>query len=362
MRTAKGTTRKGFTVLEVLVAITIFSIVSLVIFTVFGTAIRSRDIGQREIRMIEDARFAMDTIERDITNIFFRDETAYNVAISRLIEEMEMDRLRAEADGNWDSFFQRWGNPDEDRREQNPEIGDPYKRGRVIDLQMMASNGSKTDDITFAILDSLTVGKPYRAWGLSRVSYSVDSGILLRKSETVETERRNTLGESLGRPDIPRVAKVAERVEEFKLSFAFWYDGTWYEAEDWDSTRRQTRNPRFILGSYENEWLGRTADLRDSVRDNPGELLPGDDGWNEYINDLRSEPLDRLPAYIRVRLTLHGKDNEARKETFERILRVPAAEETYVPIEMLDERGVESERELRDQRYRRIFPGMAGDY
>jgi prepilin-type N-terminal cleavage/methylation domain-containing protein len=360
--TRTGHTRRGFTVLEVLVAVTVFAIVSVVVFSVFRSAIRSQEIGDRETKMLERARFAMDTFERDISNIFFRDETSYNVFMSRMIEEMELDRLRAEADNNWDAFYAKWGDPNEDDDEVKPAIGDPYEKGRMIDLQMFAKDAGETDEISFAIVDPLQLGKPYRPWGLSRVNYTVDKGWLLRRSETVETERRSVLGENLGKQGIPQVTRLAEAVEEFDLSFAFWYDSTWYETGAWNSSQRQIRNPRFVLGNYDKEWLGRFDENNPRPQtdpNNPNAIQPGDEGWNEYINDLDSEPLDRLPSYIRLRLVLADPNNKARKQTFERIIHVPPADESYAAGEILSEEGRENERSLRDDRYLRIYPGVA---
>ncbi len=81
--------------LEVMVAVTIFSLISVIIFSVFRTSMRSHEIGVRESEQIQRARFIVDSLERDINNIFFRDETSYNVQITRLIEEFERIRLAA---------------------------------------------------------------------------------------------------------------------------------------------------------------------------------------------------------------------------------------------------------------------------
>ena len=353
--------RRGFTVLEVLVAVTIFAVISVVIFSVFRSAIRSQTVAHRETKMLERARFTMDTFEKDIQNIYFRDETSYNVNMARMIEEMEMDRLRAEAQGNWENFYNKYGNPYEDEDEQDPAVGNPYERGRMIDLQVVAQEGGETDEMTFARLHSLDEGVVYRPWGLARVTYNVDNGWLMRRSESVETEQRNVLGESLGRTTRPIITRLAGGVKQFNLSFGFWYDSTWYETEVWDSSNRQIRNPDYILGAHDDEWQDMDARERDGK--NLGTLQPGDEGWNEYINDLDTEPLDRLPAYIRVQIVLADPENEKRTQSYERIIRVVPSQETYsMTGHTLSEEGREIERNLRDQKYSRVFPGPVEYY
>lgn len=360
--------RSGFTVLEVLIAVTVFSLVGLVLFSVFSSAIRSQEVTERETRVLQQARFALDTLERDLTNVFFRDETSYNISISRMIEEMEEQRLVAETNGNWDEFYARYGNPYEDEDDQNPSIGNPWEKGIVIDLQMDGGGGGKTDTLTFAAYDPLDEGAPYRPWGLTRVEYRVDKEWLIRRSESVETERRDLLGESLGKKDIPSHSKLAEGVKEFDLQFGFWFDSTWYETEQWNSANRQIRNPRNVLGDYQEEWRTMARDGDSNVPQLPGRdndsgiLAPGMPGWEEYLNDLDNEPLDRLPAYVRVHLVVANPDGKGRSHTFQRVIRVPFAEETWLPDQMLNEEMREEERAQRDDRYVRVYPGAMEDY
>ncbi len=352
-----GATR-GFSVIEILVAATIFSLVSTVVFMVFRGAVRSQEVGVRETEIMQRARYTMSSLQRDTTNIFFRDETSYNVTISRLIEQMESERIRAEQTGDWQPFFDMYGDPDDPRTREAAAVGNPWEQGRVIDLQFQGTPGSNTDTVSFAVYSPLRLGSHYNSWGLSRVTYRVDNSILLRIEEPVEVNPRNIYGEVLERRQPPRIAKLAEGVEEFKLRYAFWYDHQWYETSDWSSTRRQTRNPRFILGDHGiGDDMGLGFDALQQGR-NDGQLRPGEPGWNEFLNDQRSEPLDRLPAYMRVHLGLTDPDDPGRIARFETVLRVYPSEETYAPMEeLLDERQREYERRVRDERYTPIYPG-----
>lgn len=340
--------RTAFTVIEVLVAVTIFAIVSTIIFTVFRSALRSQDAGDRGTQNIQRARFVADMIRRDMTNVFFRDETSYNVAITSMIENMEQLRLQAEETGDWAQFNSLYGDPADTESVDNASIGDPYDKGRIIDLQFKGADGGDLDTLTFATTYPLRVGALYRPWGLSRVTYRVDGSWLIRSADTIDTEKRDMYGDPVPKNSPPEFIKMAEGVVKFDLKYAFWFDNQWYEVDNWDSTTRQTRNPRYILGDYEDEVAAQ----------NPTQLAPGSPGWNASLNDQYSEPLDRLPAYIRVDVSFADKKNPRRVEAFESIIRLLPAEETYTPGTELDNDQRDEERTLRDQTYTPIQPGI----
>jgi prepilin-type N-terminal cleavage/methylation domain-containing protein len=343
--------QNGFTVIEILVAVTIFSVVSLVIFALFRTAVRAQQTADRETRLIQQARFAMDTIGKDIANVFFRDETAYNVALTRLIEEMEAARLQAESTNNWDNFYALYGDPSKEKKDQNPTIGDPYEKGRIIDLQMEG----KKNTLSFAVRSPFQIGGYYRPWGLARVEYRVSDGLLVRVARSVEAERRNIMGESVAERRIPEIARVAEGVQELELAYVFWFDNQWYETDTWNSANRQIRNPRYLIGNYEDKRLSTAAEGREGQAG--GSFGPGVPGFNDSLNDSRSEPLDRLPALIRVRLRMADKSTPTRVHAFEALFRVPTATETWVPLEELEKEIREEEEELRAQRFKVVYPG-----
>ena len=80
------------------------------------------------------------------------------------------------------------------------------------------------------------------------------------------------------------------------------------------------------------------------------------------MNDQYQEPLDRLPAAVRVELVLSDPENPSRKQTFQRIIRILAAEETYAPRGLLNEDERENERFLRDRKYQMIWPGALDEF
>jgi type II secretory pathway component PulJ len=344
--------RGAFTVLEILIAVTIFAILSLVIFALFRTAVQAQGSADRESRRIQQARFAMDTVGKDVANIFFRDETSYNVAITKLVEDMEAARLLAEESGDWETFYAAYGNPDDDDEDEKPTIGDPFEKGRIIDLQMQ---GTK-DTLSFVVQTPLRVGGYYRSWGLARVEYTIRDRVLVRTARGVETEQRNQLGERMNAIRIPEVAKLADGVEELELSYAFWWDNQWYEVDKWDSANRQIRNARYFLGTYDDENITLPADGENRERGD-AEFGPGAPGFNDSLNDSKGEPLDRLPQLIRVRVKMADEGGRGQAQTFEASYRVPTAIETWIPLAELSEDVREAEQELRDSEYTPIYPG-----
>jgi prepilin-type N-terminal cleavage/methylation domain-containing protein len=339
--------RSAFTLLEVMVAVTIFALVSLIIFTVFRSAIRSHEAGERGAENIQRARFAVDSLRKDSMNVFFRDETSYNIAMTSMIENMEQLRLQAEESGDWSQYDATYGDPSDPDSVENASIGSPFEKGRIIDLQFKGTDGGELDTLTFATQTPLKRGALYRPWGISRVTYKVDGDWLIRTSDTVETEKRDSYGEVIEKKGPAEFVKLADGVTSFDIKYAFWYDNQWYEADSWDSTARQIRNSRYILGEHDYE-----------TETNASGLQPGDAGWNRSLNDQYAEPLDRLPAYMRLHLVFADKKNPGRVEDYLAIIRLYGAEETYTPGPELNEEMREEERITRDDTYLPVYPGV----
>ncbi len=352
MRTGRTSPEKGFTLLEVLVAMTVFSLVVLAAYAVFNAAIRSERVGLREAEKMMRARYVFDSLERDLTNIVFRDETSYNVSITRLLEQMEEARLEAEETGDWEPFYAAYGDPAEDDDDEDPSVGNPYERGRLIDLQFLGEDQDHFDALSFSVVDAPRVGRRYRPYGITRVQYSIQDGVMVRSEDDIETEPRTIDGELLERPEPPEHAILAEGITEFDIRYAFWFDNQWYETDQWSSANRQVRNPRYYVGEHDFGFEDRP--------DNDFSLRPGDAGWNEYVNDLDSEPLDRLPAYLRIKLAVKDPGGTGRPSRFTRIIRLNPSLETWIPGTELDEDQRDDEREARDQYYSLILPGVSG--
>ena len=81
------TKKSGFTLLEVMVASTIGAFISLVAVGTLQTVIRSSEMADKNITAASEIRFALNTIERDLTN-FYRDENIENTELIGSVEEL----------------------------------------------------------------------------------------------------------------------------------------------------------------------------------------------------------------------------------------------------------------------------------
>jgi type II secretion system protein J len=81
------TRKSGFTLLEVMVASTIGAFISLIAVGTLQTIIRSSEMADKNITAASEIRFALNTIERDITNLY-HDENPENTLLIGSVEEL----------------------------------------------------------------------------------------------------------------------------------------------------------------------------------------------------------------------------------------------------------------------------------
>lgn len=336
--------------IEMILAATIFAIVTTAVFGVFRTGTRAYESSTRDSAVLQRARYVFDSLERDIAMVFYRDETSYNQANRALIEEYQRMMFQAEENDDWDEFERRFG-PREDR--DNPEgdpnyVGNPFERGKLIDLQFIGMDSGDGDGLTFAVQEPLGKGSRNLTWGLARVEYSVQSGVMIRGLETIEAAPRDWMGEVLPREEPPDYSILAEGVVAFNLRYGFWFDNQWYEVEGWESNGRTLRNATALMGTYdENEFANRSQAAG----------IDTTEAWNALLDDMENQPLNRLPAYVRAELVIADPKNPKRTSTFTRLFRVPGSQETWLPNMNLEDEEQEMEREVRDEIYVPVYPG-----
>jgi len=326
----------GFTVLELMMAITVFSLVSVAVFMVFKTGTETYAFSSRDAQTLQRARYVFDTVERDIRHIFYRPEDSYNrelqeeiTAFQEALERVEVGELEPR------EFEEMYG---EEGVKENP-----FERGRLIDLQMFGEDGGERDSLTFATQIPLREGEPYSMWGIARVHYSVDGDFLIRSRESVEAQPRTWTGEiDRSRAQEPTHTIVSRGVKKFDLSFGFWNDHQWFEAPFWSSNTRTFRSSGNILGEYEF----------DEDEENP----LGQTGNN--INPAQQQiPFDGLPTWVRLDVAIADPENDARLMHMSRIFRVPGSMETWVENQTLDEDQRDNEIRLREDEWIPVEPG-----
>ncbi len=270
--------RKGFTLLEVLIAATLFAIASSALFVTFRTGIRAWDAGHSMSEVFQTARVAQDVVVRDLNNIFYRTEEAYNQGFWT-----QMQMLIATRKTKMDPQFKTMTR---DQREsfQRSTPGFGVKLEDIpppIDLSFHGEDGDKLDTLEFARRQrSWESGMP-KDWGLRRIRYYVKDGVLYREESSPFGLRRDSgddasagaadddsaevlklfyrrprtsegtdssdtdKGDRFAFPDIPTVTEpMCEGVEIFNVTYGYYRQQKWNEVEDWDSARFKYRFPQ----------------------------------------------------------------------------------------------------------------------
>ena len=70
---------RGFTLLEVLVAVGIFSLVLVALYTTFFLSYRALDVADKSLLKLQEARFFLDTLKREIESAVYSEDKPYTV-------------------------------------------------------------------------------------------------------------------------------------------------------------------------------------------------------------------------------------------------------------------------------------------
>lgn len=335
---------RGVTLLEVMIAVTLMAIVSIVVMQVFSTGSSTYKFGNRDAVVLQRARYVFDTLERDIKCVYYMDEDLYNERIREQLEAYQQALLQLENGEITDADFEKMYGGGEEGEEG--EVGNPFEKGRLIDLQFFGEDGGETDKMTFATRTSMRLGDPYSLWGLSRIHYTVDGDFLIRTRETVEANPRDGSGASLQvveKAIKPEHSIIAPGIESFDLAFGWWSDNQWFESKSWTSNTRSFRNSGNLMGEYDEEDLSRIGE--------------GGEGEGEAQQGEEDQQYDGLPSYVRARIVLTDPENPARRTEMSRIFRIPTALETWTINENLEEEEQDMEKEVRIAEFTPVFPG-----
>jgi prepilin-type N-terminal cleavage/methylation domain-containing protein len=350
--------RSAFTLLEVLVAILIFSVVTTALFNTFRISTRAFERGEQSAEVLQSLRFTIDQITRDMRSVYY--ESAYNVKFLFLDAELyrqEEQLLRDLQDGNEKTIG---GIPTGLSEDFDPK--GPDSLGRTLDVQFVG--GSEESNAGLALTHSVLSGAGGDAFmGLERVRYFLLGGDLYRQRsnpaafmrlkpnlaqeiinarearensglDANERNRRRLVNARPGLPppgtEDPYRVKYFEKIPEeplpaellaqnvaaFGAKFGY-YSGQWEEADSWDSESKKRRTPEFHIDAT-------------------------DPNLNQRLLQWQARPTDGLPSYVKVRLTIEhgsGKKQEKRergkrrRQTIETTVWIPAALESYMPGE-----------------------------
>ncbi|KPL08072.1 hypothetical protein AMJ85_08930 [candidate division BRC1 bacterium SM23_51] len=343
--------RAGFTLLEIIIAVTIFGIVSIAIYSTFRVGLRSYEVGREQMVVTQTARVVFNLLERDLRAIYYMHANAYNQNLVRQLQFRAMKTIQTQGamsmsdtltgaptsgramprtpDARQRRSLQRRG---EDGSAQDGEEEEPLS-GIPIDLTIVGTDDEGGDCLTFACYQIHWGTAPVEPWSLARVKYSVEEGNLYRAEGPIAVEEvpefqwrpppppEGADGPDSGRrteaPQTPQEADhyledaprelVARDVKVFDIRYGYWTEEGWFEAPDWIAHEHRYRNP-------------------------PQDLDPLDPKAQMVAQYNRSRPNDDVPAYAVVTLGLgYGKDN-ARTRLFRSRIRLPNSLETYEPL------------------------------
>jgi prepilin-type N-terminal cleavage/methylation domain-containing protein len=343
--------KKGFTLLEVLLAIAIFSLCMSAIYASFRTATRAYEETQRGADVHQSIRFTLNLLRDDFRAVQYEGDYDLHYA---LIEEAKLRQANEvtldvdDIDGSQDDKKDSEDDTDEDRY-----IGSKYNlRFRVYDEGDM-------DVVEFTRCPSADPSNVGGVKGPVRVRYFIDRGNLYRQQgpattvmqinpnfkedlrlanealerETKEgAEPRDLIGEYMARryppsletradikyfveEDAPMGAPelLAENVVLFDVKCGYYYS-EWQETDSWDSDTHAHRTGEF------------------SVTDS-------DPNYDLKLSAYKTRSSDGLPMYVRVLFGVDARTERTRKKnkegvprtiSLESVVWLPGAIENYV--------------------------------
>lgn len=195
MKPARATARPdaAFTLLEVILAVTIFGLTMVAITSVMRTGARSWTIGHAMTELMQNVRVTQDVVLRDLNNICYRPETAYNQTFRGQIERMgseillqsPLDPRRPYKNFNAQSLDRYMPNQRNRRRTDKASNANQIFLDQIsppIDLSFRGSDNGDTDRLSFVRRQSADWTEPEKSTlGLRRITYYVKDKVLWRE-------------------------------------------------------------------------------------------------------------------------------------------------------------------------------------
>lgn len=213
---------RAFTLIEIMVAMVIFTIMMTALFASFRTGMRAYSMGTEHAEQQQLGRFAINQVGDDMHNIYYKPESEYNVARRQQESMIEAN----------DDMTGRAGR--EDVIDENlPDIGPP------IDLSFTGEDGGEVDQLSLVRY----MGYSPDFWSLARITYYVVDGTLYRAIDDITRPETDEDGNVIPKTTTPQIDKLAENCVGFDLKYGYYYDEEWLLADSWDSSASQYRNP-----------------------------------------------------------------------------------------------------------------------
>jgi prepilin-type N-terminal cleavage/methylation domain-containing protein len=318
-----GGRRSGFTLIEILIAVTIFGIISMAVYSTFRVGLTSYEAGRERMVVTQTGRVALDLLTRDLRSLYYLGPRLYNGNVIAQTLNRARERWLREQAGRTD------GSSDKEKKEEKLLPAVP------IDLTIIGEDHEDADALTFVTYQTNWGTAPVQPWALARVKYFVEGGNLFRAEGPITVDQlpgfqmwqmpalpatpQNLLNlqelapeppapEDVEHylPDAPREV-VARGVKTFDFHYGYWTDEGWYETPDWIAHERRFRHP-------------------------PYPYDPQSPFAQMIMQRNMARQTDDVPAYVVVTLALsHGKDG-SRTQVFRTRIRLPISTETYEPL------------------------------
>jgi len=329
--------RAGFTLLEIIVAVTIFSILTVAVYSTFRIGLRSYKAGREQMVINQTGRVAFDLFARDLRSLYYLGPPKYNQNLIRQLQFQLMQQMQNEPGGRRGVDLGRRLGFGTGRRGRSAGGGEADEENKLvgipIDLTIIGTDHNDTDSITFVTYQFGWGEATVEPWALARVKYFVEDGNLYRVEGPVWVDKvpsfqwkppedRDAEGDEESKEedqaaepsdadgylkDAPREL-VARNVKVFDLHYGYWTEDGWFEAPDWKAHERRYRNAPH-------------KERRDTL--DSGALRPP--------RPTPPPPTDDVPAYVSVTLALGYGEKAKRTRVFRSKIRLMSSLETYKP-------------------------------
>ncbi len=298
----------AFTLIEVLVAAVIFSLVVTALYTTYSTGLNSYKRSQRNREMQQNARAVFDLVGKDLRSVYWQISTSYNILSPEMEQKFNALGFYDYDDGNDDED----DDSDKDDNEESPL--ENYEHIK-FDLTFKGTPQS----VSFVRYQSDEASFQREDWNLARIKYSLKNGSLVRSiSDVTRTEFYNYYtGEKSELEEEPTDEPksfeevVAKNIVEFDLKYLYFYEDEWRWTDSWDSESAQYRNP----ADYEDEEESKITIL-------------GYDPLEKTEEDTNIP--DGLPSCIKIAIVVQNRTNEKILKKYETIIDMPSSLETWI--------------------------------
>jgi prepilin-type N-terminal cleavage/methylation domain-containing protein len=386
---------QGFTFIEVAMAIMIFGLLIVAITQTMRTGLKAWNTGHGLSELLQSVRITQDIILNDLNHIIFLTESDYNRTfrdqtqmIANMVQSVNME------DGN---LNYRPNRRREDRRKQSRDRGRQDREldklmelenvslediATPINLTFQGSGSSGRDELKFTRRQQVKRVSDINGWGLRRIKYHVDDGILYRSEEDafgyspgsssrtgmvntpelldimysfVDDDDRNN--RHLGDLDISREEinfkpvrisskePMCRNVELFDIAYGYFQNDNWVEVQDWNSGQLKYRSPPIDEDEYFSE-DGMRKEIIPELGRGVVEALAIQQGR------LRPRIPDDMPGYLAIQLGLRMKKGKGKIHSFTIYHMMPQGQESDLWTD-LDEEGRDYRSDRRRERKER---------